>query len=38
MTDPALDPDGRRSLAEAAPAQTAMNIRPILSHELLVGD
>jgi hypothetical protein len=38
MTDPALDPDGRRSLAESAPAQTAMNIRPILSHELLVGD
>ena len=37
-TDPALDPSPLRSLGEAAPAQTAMNIRPILSHELLVGD
>ena len=38
MTDPALDPDALRSLGEAAPATTAMNIRPILSHELVVGD
>ena len=38
QTDPALDPDALRSLGEAAPTQTAMNIRPILSHELLVGD
>ena len=38
MTDPALDPDELASLAEAAPAPTAMNIRPILSHELVVGD
>jgi len=38
MTDPALDPEALRSPAEAVPAQTAMNIRPILSHELLVGD
>ena len=29
MTDPALDPDALRSLAEAAPAQAAINIRPI---------
>jgi hypothetical protein len=38
QTDLALDPNPLRSSAEAAPAQTAMNIRPILSHELLVGD
>ena len=38
QTDPALDPSPLRSLAEAAPAQTAMDVRPILSHELLVGD
>jgi hypothetical protein len=38
QTGLALDPDALRSLAEVAPAQTAMNIRPILSHELLVGD
>jgi hypothetical protein len=38
QTDPALDPNPLRSLAEAAPAQTAMDVRPILSHELLVGD
>jgi hypothetical protein len=37
-TDAALDPDARRGLAEAAPAQTAMTIRSILSHELVVGD
>ena len=37
-TDLALDPNPLRSPAEAAPAQTLMNIRPILSHELLVGD
>jgi hypothetical protein len=38
MTDPALDPEAPRSLAEAPPAQATMNIRSILSHELLVGD
>jgi hypothetical protein len=38
QTGLAPDPDALRSLAEVAPAQTAMNIRPILSHELLVGD
>ncbi|HEV3399891.1 MAG TPA: hypothetical protein VG693_11430, partial [Actinomycetes bacterium] len=38
QTNPAPDPDTLRSLAEAAPAQTAMDVRPILSHELLVGD
>ena len=38
QTDPALDTDALRSRTEAAPAQTPMNIRPILSHELLVGD
>ena len=38
QTEPALDPGPPRSLAEAAPAQTAMDVRPILSHELLVGD
>ena len=38
QTDLALDPNPLRSSAEAAPAQTPMNIRPILSHELLVGD
>ena len=38
QTNPAPDPDTLPSLAEAAPAQTAMDVRPILSHELLVGD
>jgi hypothetical protein len=38
QTAPALDPSPPRSLAEAAPAQTEMDVRPILSHELLVGD
>lgn len=38
MTDSALDPEAPRSLAEAPPAQATMNIRSILSHELLVGD
>jgi hypothetical protein len=38
QTDLALDSNPLRSPAEAAPAPTAMNIRPILSHELLVGD
>ena len=38
QTGPALDPTPLRSPTKPAPAQTAMNIRPILSHELLVGD
>jgi hypothetical protein len=37
-TDPALDPNPLRSPAEAAPAPAAMDVRPILSHELVVGD
>ena len=38
MTNPALDPEALPSPAEAAPAQAAMTVRPILSHELVVGD
>src|SRR5687768_5664607 len=38
QTEPALGPSPPRSPAEAAPAQTEMDVRPILSHELLVGD
>src|SRR4030095_8545058 len=37
MTDPALGPDALPRPAAAAPHQPAMNIRPHLSHELLVG-
>ena len=37
-TDPARDPNPLPSPAEATPAPTAMNVRPILSHELVVGD
>jgi hypothetical protein len=38
QADLALDRDRLRSLAEAALARTEMDIRPILSHELVVGD
>jgi AcrR family transcriptional regulator len=38
QTGPTLDPTPLRSPTEPAPAQTAMKVRPILSHELVVGD
>jgi hypothetical protein len=38
QTDLALDSNPLRSPAGATPAPPAMNIRPILSHELVVGD
>ena len=38
QTGLALAPDALRSPAETTPGQTAMSIRPILSHELVVGD
>jgi hypothetical protein len=37
-TDPARDPGALPSPTGPTPAQTAMDVRPILSHELLVGD
>jgi hypothetical protein len=38
QTDPALEPNPLPSPAGATPAPPAMNVRPILSHELVVGD
>jgi hypothetical protein len=37
QSDHALDPEPLRSLVEGAPAHQAMEIRSILSHELVVG-
>jgi len=38
QTDPALDPTPPPPLVQVVPARAAMDVRPILSHQLLVGD